>query len=93
MGVLYILLRHRGRYDAIHTASFPYFSLLAAGLVRRVGGYRLVVDWHEVWTREYWHEYLGTAAGTVGWGYSGSAHAFLSGRSASRGCTPVVCAS
>jgi len=66
-GVLLHLLRHRGRYDTVHTASFPYFSLLAAGLVRRVGGYGLVVDWHEVWTREYWREYLGTAAGTVGW--------------------------
>ncbi|MDE3131665.1 MAG: glycosyltransferase [Acidobacteriota bacterium] len=65
-GVLWHLLRHR-RYDAVHTASFPYFSLLAAGLARRPGGYVLVADWHEVWTRDYWREYLGTLAGTVGW--------------------------
>jgi glycosyltransferase involved in cell wall biosynthesis len=26
-----------------------------------------VVDWHEVWTRGYWREYLGPAAGAVGW--------------------------
>ena len=48
-GVLWHLLRHGRRYDVVHTASFPYFSLLAAGVARRRGGYRLVVDWHEVW--------------------------------------------
>ena len=29
-GVLWHLLRHGRRYDVVHTASFPYFSLLAA---------------------------------------------------------------
>src|SRR3954463_14199520 len=53
-GVLWHLLRHGRRYDAVHTASFPYFSLLAAGLLRRWGRYRLIVDWHEVWSRDYW---------------------------------------
>jgi glycosyltransferase involved in cell wall biosynthesis len=62
-GVFAHLLRRRGRYDVVHTASFPYFSVLAAALLRR---YRLVVDWHEVWSRDYWHEYLGRA-GVVGW--------------------------
>ena len=67
VGVLVHLLRNRGRYDTVHAASFPYFSLLAAGLARRRGAYGLVVDWHEVWTREYWSEYLGAPAGAVGW--------------------------
>jgi glycosyltransferase involved in cell wall biosynthesis len=66
-GVFLHLLRHRDRYDAVHTASFPYFSLLAAGLMRRTGGYQLVVDWHEVWTRAYWREYLGAVGGVAGW--------------------------
>ena len=52
--VLLHLLRHGGRYDVVHTASFPYFPLLAAGAARRRGGFRIVVDWHEVWTRPYW---------------------------------------
>jgi glycosyltransferase involved in cell wall biosynthesis len=65
LGVLWQLARHGNRYDVVHTASFPYFSLLAAGLVRRRRRYRLVVDWHELWTREYWREYLG-AAGAAG---------------------------
>ncbi len=67
VGVLLFLLRHGRRFDAVHTASFPYFSLLAAALARRRGGYRLVVDWHEVWTREYWREYLGEPSGVIGW--------------------------
>ena len=66
-GVLAHLARHGGDYDVVHTASFPYFSLLAAGLVRPLHGYRLVVDWHEVWSRDYWREYLGPAAGAVGY--------------------------
>jgi glycosyltransferase involved in cell wall biosynthesis len=66
-GVLWHLLRHGRRYDVVHTASFPYFSLLAAGLLRRAGRYRLVVDWFELWSREYWREYLGPVGGRIGW--------------------------
>jgi glycosyltransferase involved in cell wall biosynthesis len=66
-GVLRHLLRHGRRYDVVHTASFPYFSLLAAGLVRRRFGFRLVVDWHELWSRVYWRDYLGPIGGRVGW--------------------------
>ena len=66
-GVLWHLLRYGRGYDVVHTASFPYFSLLAAGLARRRGGYRIVVDWHEVWTKAYWHSYVGAVAGRIGW--------------------------
>src|SRR4030081_3540190 len=31
-GVLVHLLRHGRRYEVVHTASFPYFSLLAAAV-------------------------------------------------------------
>jgi len=65
-GVLWHLLRHGRSYDVVHTASFPYFSLLAAALVRPLGGFRLVVDWHEVWSRDYWREYLGPIGGRIG---------------------------
>jgi glycosyltransferase involved in cell wall biosynthesis len=67
LGVLLHLLRHGNRYDIVHTASFPYFSLLSAGVARGRGRFRIMVDWHEVWTRAYWREYLGPLAGTVGW--------------------------
>jgi glycosyltransferase involved in cell wall biosynthesis len=66
LGVLWHLLRHGRRYDAVHTASFPYFSLLAAGIARPLHRYRIVVDWHEVWSRAYWRAYLGRASGAVG---------------------------
>src|SRR5918992_4110180 len=66
LGVLWHLLRHGSRYDVVHTASFPYFSLLAAAALRPLRPYRLVVDWHEVWSRSYWTEYLGPVAGRVG---------------------------
>ena len=67
LGVLGHLLRHGGRYDVVHTASFPYFSLLAAAVARGRRRFRVVVDWHEVWTSEYWREYLGPVAGRIGW--------------------------
>jgi len=62
-GVLAHLLRPGHRYDVVHCSSFPYFSLLAAALVRPLGGYALVVDWLEVWSAEYWRSYLGR----LGW--------------------------
>ena len=76
-GVLWHLLRHGARYDVIHTASFPYFSLLAAALARRRAGYRLVVDWHEVWTRDVLaaSTWGGSAGPSAGW---------------CRGCAPGV---
>jgi glycosyltransferase involved in cell wall biosynthesis len=59
LGVFRHLAGRASNYDVVHTASFPYFSLLAAGLLRRRKRYRLVVDWHEVWTASYWRQYLG----------------------------------
>src|SRR4051812_46158232 len=66
-GVLLELARRGRRYDVVHTASFPYFSLLAAALARPLGRYRIVCDWHEVWSREYWRDYLGRVGGRIGW--------------------------
>jgi glycosyltransferase involved in cell wall biosynthesis len=66
-GVLRHLLRKGRRYDVVHCASTPFFALLAAGLARRRGRYRLLVDWIEVWTLSYWREYLGWLKGTIAW--------------------------
>jgi glycosyltransferase involved in cell wall biosynthesis len=66
LGVLWHLLLHGRRYDAVHTASFPYFSLLAAAAAKPLGRYAIVVDWHEVWSRAYWRSYLGRVGGFVG---------------------------
>jgi glycosyltransferase involved in cell wall biosynthesis len=67
LGVLWHLLRYGKGYHVVHTASFPYFSLLAAGRAQRHAGFRLFVDWHEVWTRGYWGDYLGRVGGAIGW--------------------------
>jgi glycosyltransferase involved in cell wall biosynthesis len=66
-GVFWHLMRHPRRYDVVHTCSFPYFSLLAAGALRPLTRFRLVVDWHEVWSRSYWREYLGPLGGAIGY--------------------------
>jgi glycosyltransferase involved in cell wall biosynthesis len=66
-GVFLHLLRRGRRYDVVHTASFPYFSLLAAGTVQPLSHYRIFVDWHEVWTRDYWRDYVGRLGGRFGW--------------------------
>lgn len=67
IGVFLHLLRHGRRYDAVHTASFPYFSLLGAALALRLNrsGARLIVDWHEIWSLAYWRSYLGPAGGRI----------------------------
>jgi len=64
---LWHLVRQGRGYDVVHSASFPYFSVLAALCVRPLGRFRLCVDWHEVWTREGWRTYAGRAAGALGW--------------------------
>ena len=68
LGVFWHLLRHGRRYDAVHTASFPYFHLVGARLALWLTGSRarLIVDWHEVWGREYWRSYLGPVGGRIG---------------------------
>jgi glycosyltransferase involved in cell wall biosynthesis len=66
LGVLRHLTRAGARYDVVHTASFPYFSLLAAAVARRRYPFQIVVDWFEVWSREYWREYLGPVGGRIG---------------------------
>ena len=63
VGVLWHLLRHGRSYSVVHSSSFPYFSLLAAALVRPLAGYALIVDWLEVWSAAYWRDYLGRAGG------------------------------
>ena len=68
LGVLWHLLRHGAPLRRRPHRLVPV--LLAAGRgarCGRCGRFRLVVDWHEVWTREYWREYLGRAGGAVGW--------------------------
>ncbi len=93
LGVLWHLLRHGRRYDAVHMCSFPYFSLLAAALARPFGRYELAVDWFEVWSDSYWRDYLGgVSAGASARSCSACARGFANVRSATRRCTHGGCA-
>jgi len=61
------LWTHGSEYDVVHMASFPYFPLLAASAIGRRRSYELVVNWIEVWTKDYWRQYAGPVIGTSGW--------------------------
>jgi glycosyltransferase involved in cell wall biosynthesis len=65
-GVLVHLLRYGRGYDVVHTASFPYFSMLAVAVARLPARFRLIADWHELWSDAYWRDYLGSLGGRVG---------------------------
>lgn len=67
LGVLLHLLRHGRDYDVVHTASFPFFSVLAIAAARPLGGFKVVCDWFEVWSLKYWRGYLGPIGGEIGW--------------------------
>ncbi len=64
---LWWLLRNGRRFDVVHTASFPFFSMLSLAVAWPVGRYRILCDWHEVWSKAYWREYLGPLGGRIGW--------------------------
>ena len=68
VGVFWHLLRHGRSYDAVHSASFPFFSLLAAALALRLTRAKapLIVDWWELWGPGYWRSYLGPLGGRIG---------------------------
>lgn len=67
LGLLRHLIWAGRRYEVVHVASFPLLHLLAAILMRPIARYRLVIDWHEVWTRSNWQSYVGRIRGAVGW--------------------------
>jgi glycosyltransferase involved in cell wall biosynthesis len=68
IGVFWHLLRHGRSYDAVHSASFPFFSLIGAALALKLtrARARLIVDWWEIWTLGYWRSYLGSVGGRIG---------------------------
>jgi glycosyltransferase involved in cell wall biosynthesis len=69
-GVFAHLMRHGRDYDVVQSASFPFFSVIAARLafaLRRRHRPKLIVDWLEVWPREYWIGYTGAIFGRVGY--------------------------
>jgi glycosyltransferase involved in cell wall biosynthesis len=66
LGVVRHLARHGSRYDVVQTPAL-HLALLGVLAVRSVRRFAVVVDWFEVWRRDYWFEYLGPVAGRLGW--------------------------
>jgi glycosyltransferase involved in cell wall biosynthesis len=54
------------RFDVIEADHMPYFQIFALRLVATIKRKRLVVTWHEVWSRPYWRQYLGPL-GVLAW--------------------------
>jgi glycosyltransferase involved in cell wall biosynthesis len=54
------------RFDVIEADHMPYFQIFALRLIAAVKRKRLVVTWHEVWSRSYWRQYLGPL-GVIAW--------------------------
>jgi glycosyltransferase involved in cell wall biosynthesis len=67
LGVLVHLARRRRAYDIVHLSAWPFFAALAAHIALVGTQTPIGIDWHEVWSREYWQEYLGRLGGLVGY--------------------------
>jgi glycosyltransferase involved in cell wall biosynthesis len=48
-------------FDILEVDAIPYFPTFSARVVCTLRRRKLVTTWHEVWGREYWDEYLGSA--------------------------------
>lgn len=66
LGVGRYLATHRGAFDIVEVANFPFWSLLAARLALLGTRVPVVVDWHEIWSLAYWRSYAGWLTGSIG---------------------------
>jgi glycosyltransferase involved in cell wall biosynthesis len=46
-------------FDVLDVDQFPFTPFFAARLVCWLRGRPMTATWHEVWDREYWHDYMG----------------------------------
>jgi len=65
-GLFRYLLRHRSEFDLVHLGNFPYWSVIGARLALAGTGVPLIVDWHEIWSFEFWRSYVGSVVGVAG---------------------------
>ena len=53
-------------FDVIDVDSMPFFPLFPVRLVCWIRRKKMHATWHEVWGKDYWHNYLGGINGTLG---------------------------
>lgn len=64
-GVIVHLARHRRDYDVVHVCEVPVMTVPAVRVALLGSGALMGVDWLEVWSAQYWRQYLGTPKGTI----------------------------
>jgi len=47
-------------FDIIDVDHIPYFPLFTVWIICKLRGKKMFATWHEVWSKKYWQEYLGT---------------------------------
>jgi len=53
--------------EVIYSAQAPIFSVFTLHFFRPVK-YLLIVEWFEIWSKQYWKDYLGSIRGLIGFG-------------------------
>jgi glycosyltransferase involved in cell wall biosynthesis len=63
LGCLKLTFRH---FDVIDVDSMPFFPLFSTRLACWLRRKKMHATWHEVWGRDYWHDYMGGMGGRFG---------------------------
>ncbi len=58
------------RFDAIEVNMFPFIHLPIVKLFCKLTGCKMLLDVVEVWSKQYWTEYLGGIVGRLGYWYT-----------------------
>lgn len=54
------------RFEVVDVDSMPFFPLFSVRLVCWLKRKKMHATWHEVWGKEYWHNYMGGPSGYLG---------------------------
>ncbi len=58
------------RFDVVEANLFPFIHIPIVKLFCKLTGCKMVLDVVEIWSREYWTEYLGVIIGTLGYWFT-----------------------
>jgi glycosyltransferase involved in cell wall biosynthesis len=55
------------KFDFVDSDSFPFFHTFSIWAYCNIRSSTFIMTWHEVWTKNYWKEYLGGIQGSIGY--------------------------